>query len=73
MELAMPGDIQEFCRPNSILTLMEYVETFASTENRLLGLEIINKSLEEIENASVRKQTEERLARIKRGEKDLYF
>ena len=73
MELAMPGDIQEFCRPNSILTLMEYVENFASTENRLLGLEIINKSLEEIENTSIRKQTEERLARIKRGEKDLYF
>lgn len=73
MELAKPGDIHEFCAPNSILTLMEYMEDNASPESRRLGTELINKSLDEIENASLRKQTEERLARIRNGERDLYF
>ncbi len=73
MELARPGDIQEFCGPNSILTLMEYMEDNASPESRRLGLEIINKTLEAIENASIKKQTEDKLARIKNGERDLYF
>lgn len=73
MELARPGDIQEFCGPNSILTLMEYMEDNASPESRHLGLEIINKTLEAIENASIKKQTEDKLARIRNGERDLFF
>lgn len=73
MELARPGDIHEFCAPNSILTLMEYMEDNAAPENRRLGMELINKSLEGIENPSVKKQTEERLVRIRNGERDLYF
>ncbi|WP_295102930.1 [FeFe] hydrogenase H-cluster radical SAM maturase HydG [uncultured Candidatus Kuenenia sp.] len=73
MELARPGDIQEFCGPNSILTLMEYMEDNASPESRHLGLEIINKTLDAIENASIKKQTEDKLARIRNGERDLFF
>ena len=73
MELAKPGDIKEFCQPNSILTLMEYLEDNASPESRAIGLNMIKKSLPEIGNADVRKRTEERLERIKHGERDLYF
>ena len=73
MELARPGDIQAFCGPNSILTLMEYMEDNASPESRRLGMELINKSLDEIENASIKKQTEDKLVRIRNGERDLYF
>ncbi|MBM4054226.1 MAG: [FeFe] hydrogenase H-cluster radical SAM maturase HydG [Planctomycetes bacterium] len=73
MELAKPGDIHEFCAPNSVLTLMEYLEDNASAESRRLGMELINKSLEGIENPSVRNETEERLVRIRNGERDLYF
>ena len=73
MDLARPGDIHEFCQPNSILTLLEYLEDIASPESKALGMEIIKKSLEGIKNHSMREQTEERLERIKRGERDLYF
>lgn len=73
MELAKPGDISEFCTPNSILTLLEYLEDIASAEGRALGMEIIKKSLSAIENPSIKKQTEEKLERIRRGERDLYF
>lgn len=73
MELAKPGDIHEFCQPNSILTLFEYIEDIASPEGKALGMEIIKKSIEGIENPSMKKQTLERLERIKQGERDLYF
>lgn len=73
MDLAKPGDIQEFCQPNSVLTLMEYLEDYASPESITLGIEIIRKSLETMENDAIRRQTEERLERIKHGERDLYF
>lgn len=73
MGLAKPGDIKEFCQPNSILTLMEYLEDNASLESRTIGMDMIKKSLSEIDNATIRKRTEERLERIKHGERDLYF
>jgi 2-iminoacetate synthase len=73
MDLARPGDINEFCRPNGILTLFEYLEDIASPECRALGLEIIRKSLEGMENPTLKAQTEERLERIRKGERDLYF
>lgn len=73
MDLAKPGDIQEFCVPNSVLTLMEYMEDNASPESRYLGMEVINKSLKAIHNVSLKKQTEERISRIRSGERDLYF
>lgn len=73
MDLAKPGDIKEFCQPNSVLTLMEYLEDNASLESKTIGLDMIKKSLSEIDNATIRKRTEEQLERIKHGERDLYF
>ena len=73
MDLAKPGDIRDFCKPNSILTLLEYLEDAASAEGKALGMEIIEKSLESMGDTPMRKETEERLERIKRGERDLYF
>lgn len=73
MDIAVPGDIHQFCQPNSILTLMEYIEDYASEEGRTLGNETIARSLEGMENHAVRRQTEERLERIKKGERDIFF
>jgi 2-iminoacetate synthase len=73
MDLAMPGHIHQFCQPNSILTLMEYIEDYASEEGRTLGMETITRSLGSMENPAVRKQTEEMLSKIKKGERDLFF
>jgi 2-iminoacetate synthase len=73
MDLAKPGDIQHFCQPNSILTLMEYVEDHASEEGRQLGLKTIERDLLAIENGKLRRETEAKLLRIKEGARDLYF
>ena len=73
MDLAMPGDIHQFCQPNSVLTLMEYIEDYASEEGRSLGMETIARSLGSMENPAIKRQTEERLDRIKKGERDIFF
>ena len=73
MDLAMPGEIHQFCQPNSILTLMEYIEDYASEEGRTLGMETIARSLESMGSPAIRRQTEERLERIKKGERDIFF
>jgi len=73
MDLAIPGDIQLFCQPNSILTLMEYLEDHGTPESKKLGLQTIEKELGTIENQTIKRQTLERLDRIKNGDRDLYF
>lgn len=73
MDLAIPGEIHHFCQPNSVLTLMEYIEDYASEEGRALGMEAISRSLGSMDNHAIRMQTEERLDRIKKGERDIFF
>ncbi|MBI4650628.1 [FeFe] hydrogenase H-cluster radical SAM maturase HydG [Candidatus Desantisbacteria bacterium] len=77
MAISKHGDIHNFCRPNGILTFAEYLEDFADDklDDKLYkkGSEVITFYLNKIENESMRNKTKERLARIKHGERDLYF
>ncbi len=73
MELAKPGDIQNLCRPNAILTFKEYLEDYASLEVKQLGLEILEKYLQQISDSHILEETRIRLERIKNGERDIYF
>ncbi|MBM7855559.1 2-iminoacetate synthase [Desulfohalotomaculum tongense] len=73
MSLAKTGEIQNVCLPNAILTFKEYLMDYASPETKAVGEEAIRKNLEDIKNPNVRKATEERLKRIEKGERDLYF
>lgn len=73
MNLAKPGEIHNFCRPNGILTFAEYLEDFALDGIYKKGYELINFYLNRIENEVLRKQTQERLVKIREGQRDLYF
>lgn len=73
MKLLKSGKIHELCRPNAILTLKEYLEDYASPENKKLGEKIIRKYLKKIKDKNRRKETLLRLKRIENGERDLYF
>lgn len=73
MDWAKPGNIQNFCRLNAVLTFKEYLEDYASTEVRELGEKIIQKYLKQIQDMSISKETEMRLQRIVAGERDIYF
>lgn len=73
MDLAKPGEIHNFCRPNAILTFKEYLEDYASAEVKVLGEEIIKKYLNEIPDKTRARHTMIRLERIMEGERDIYF
>ena len=73
MALAKTGEIHNVCQPNAILTFKEYLLDYASPETHSFGKEVIQKHLAQIEDPKIRDLTLERLSRIEKGERDLYF
>lgn len=73
MDLAKPGEIQNLCRPNALLTFQEYLEDYASDEVKKFGQAVIDRYLREIPDEHVREKTRDRIERIKKGARDLYF
>lgn len=72
MEFSVPGFIKRFCTPNAILTLSEYICDYAQGETVAKGWKVIEKNLEKLE-AGVAANTREKIEKIKKGERDLYF
>ena len=73
MDLARPGLIKEYCQPNAILTVKEYLEDYASPETRALGEQTIARSVEAIEQDGLRCDVCDRLVKIEDGTRDLHY
>lgn len=73
MDLAKPGDINNFCRPNALLTFQEYLEDYALPEIKKNGEKVVESYLKRIPDAKIRAETIKRLGKIKMGERDLFF
>ena len=73
MEFSVPGFIKRFCTPNAILTLAEYLEDYAGKEQAAKGWKIIHNTMENGMEEKMRNELGKRLARIRAGERDLYF
>jgi len=72
MEFSVPGFIKRFCTPNAILTLAEYLCDYATEEVSVKGWSVIEKNLAQLDPA-VAADTRDKIQRIKKGERDLYF
>ncbi|HHV38682.1 MAG TPA: [FeFe] hydrogenase H-cluster radical SAM maturase HydG [Tepidimicrobium sp.] len=74
MDIARPGDIQDFCTPNGILTFKEYLLDYASDNTKKAGNQLIEEELKKIglKNLKKRKLIEEKLKLIEAGERDVY-
>lgn len=70
MSLCKSGQIQNFCDPNAIMTLKEYLEDYAKPETRAVGEALIQKEIVKIPNDRVRKIVEEKLVKISSGIRD---
>ncbi len=70
MEFSVEGHIKKLCTPNAVLTLAEYLEDFAPENLKTEGYELIEKELSKMESPE---PTIKKLAKIKAGERDLYF
>jgi 2-iminoacetate synthase len=73
MEFSVPGFIKRFCTPNAMLTLAEYLEDYAQNGTREKGYRLIQKNLNNFEDRSFKVKLEDRIMRIRQGERDLYF
>ena len=49
MEFSVPGFIKNFCSPNAMLTLAEYIEDYATPETARKGWNIIEKNIQAAE------------------------
>lgn len=73
MEYAIPGFIQEYCTPNALSTLQEYLVDYASPRTREVGERLIQQEMNKVPE-SMHDELIDRLTRIKTSdERDLYF
>ncbi len=72
MEFSVPGFIKRFCTPNAILTLAEYLVDYAPKHTAEKGWKVIEKNILTL-NEEMQKSVRERIDRIKKGERDLYY
>lgn len=74
MEYAIPGFIGNFCTPNAILTLAEYLEDYSSPETKAEGYKLIDRELAKMKDDERKAKVVERLGIIRGSDKrDLYF
>lgn len=74
MEICKDKQIHNFCHPNALITLKEYLEDYASDETKRIGYELIEKELSELETTQIVKdKTEEYLKKIEQGQRDFRF
>jgi len=72
MEFSVPGFIKRFCTPNALLTLAEYICDYGTGETVAKGWTVIEKNLQKLE-PEVMAGTREKIEKIKKGERDLYY
>ena len=73
MEFSVPGFIKKLCSPNALITLAEYLEDYSPQETKELGYKLIDQKILELSQETNTKSLEEKLEKVKQGERDLYF
>ncbi|MGQ9846406.1 MAG: [FeFe] hydrogenase H-cluster radical SAM maturase HydG [Bacteroidales bacterium] len=73
MEFSVPGFIKRYCSPNAILTLTEYLIDYATPDVQEKGWKAIEKELADLEKHVKVEELKNRIERIKKGERDIYF
>eukprot|EP00123_Amoebidium_parasiticum_P015765 comp23136_c1_seq4/m.37333 comp23136_c1_seq4/g.37333 ORF comp23136_c1_seq4/g.37333 comp23136_c1_seq4/m.37333 type:complete len:358 (-) comp23136_c1_seq4:91-1164(-) len=73
MKIAKKGNIHNFCHPNSLLTLQEYLNDYASPATKKLGEEVIARESETGLSEAAQRLLNRKLERVKKGEHDLYI
>ena len=74
MEFAIPGFIQQYCTPNALATLTEYLVDYASPATRATGEKLVHKELTQFPDGALKDKLTNRLDRIRKTDaRDLYF
>ena len=73
MEICKSQQIHNFCEPNAIMTLKEYLEDYASDETKAIGEKVIQKELQTIKDEKIKNIVIENLKKIEQGGRDYKF
>lgn len=73
MEICKGQQIHNFCHPNAIMTLDEYLQDYASDETKKVGENLISKEIEALENSEIKAVVKKNLDKISKGERNFKF
>lgn len=73
MSFCKSGQILNYCHPNALMTLQEYLEDYAAPETKQIGQQLIQREMERIPDPTVRKQALAYLTQVKAGKRDFRF
>ena len=73
MDICKSQQIHNYCQPNAIMTLKEYLEDYASVETKKVGEALIAQEVEKLLNANIQPADKEDLVKIHNGERDFTF
>lgn len=73
MKIAKAGNIHNFCHPNSLFTLQEYLNDYGSEEAKQIGEELIEKERVIGLSDSAQDLTKRKLAKVNEGVHDVYI
>ncbi len=71
MKVAKSKFVHNFCVPNAIFTLKEYLLDYASAETREKGEKVLKQHIEQFKGDKVYDIISEKLMRIESGERDI--
>ena len=73
MAFCKSGQILNYCHPNALMTLQEYLEDYASPHTKEIGEALIQKEMQRIPNAARREKAIAYLKEIAAGKRDFRF
>ncbi len=73
MSVCKSKQIHNFCHPNAIMTLKEYLVDYASKETQLTGERLIKEEIEKLENSECKKKVIENVEKIINGGRGFKF
>lgn len=73
MEICKEKQIHNFCSPNALLTLKEFLMDYASEKTKIAGNALIAKELDNLKNENLKTQLTQMLTKIENGTRDLMF
>ena len=73
MEICKQQQIHNFCHPNALMTLKEYLVDYATEETKQVGNRLIEKELESFDNDQIKVTLIENLKKIENGGRDFNF
>lgn len=73
MKICKDKQIHNFCQPNALSTLKEYLEDYASEETKKLGEKLIEEELKTFKNENMIKLVKANLEKVASGKRDIYL